>query len=152
MSEFEIRASQWSNSILFVLSAGVAGVAVGLMIVHGPSTSLAVGVGCVLTAAVYKFAYIASLRYRLNERSLESESGVLSRRLDNVDLFRVKDIKLEQTVLERVVGVGTITLYTADRTDPILRLQAVQNPRETYDGLKSLIERSQGRRVLVGSE
>src|SRR5262249_55930508 len=47
-----------------------------------------------------------SIEYRVYQDSVELESGLLSRNIENLQLFRVRDLKLRQSMLGRVFGVG----------------------------------------------
>ena len=46
--------------------------------------------------------------------------GVLSKDVEEVEFYRVKDTKFQQTIFQRILGVGTITLFSDDATAPTL--------------------------------
>ena len=55
-------------------------------------------------------------RYTLTNERLKVTSGLLAKRVDEVELFRVKDTKVYQSFLDRLVGLGTVTVQSADQT------------------------------------
>ena len=55
-------------------------------------------------------------RYTLTNERLKVTSGLLAKRVDEVELFRVTDTKVYQSFLDRLVGLGTITVQSADKT------------------------------------
>lgn len=53
-------------------------------------------------------------RYTLTNQRLIINKGLLSRSVDEIELFRVKDVTLTQTLFQRFVGYGTITVSSTD--------------------------------------
>jgi len=53
-------------------------------------------------------------RYTLTNERLIKESGLLGKRVDEIELFRVKDTKVQQTLLQRIVGLGNISVMSTD--------------------------------------
>ena len=47
--------------------------------------------------------------YEVSPDRIEYGEGVFERKVDNLDMFRVVDIKLRRNVLDCVVGVGRTT-------------------------------------------
>ena len=81
-------------------------------------------------------AYLRGVRYEITPERIEWARGLFSRKIDNLDMFRVIDIKLERTALDCMTGVGTVTLMTTDKTDPTFEFEKVKNPRDLYDVIK----------------
>jgi membrane protein YdbS with pleckstrin-like domain len=46
-------------------------------------------------------------------------TGILSKDVEEVEYYRVQDTAYHQSFLERIVGIGTITLFSRDKTAPI---------------------------------
>jgi membrane protein YdbS with pleckstrin-like domain len=46
--------------------------------------------------------------------------GILSQEMEEVEYYRVKDTRYQQGVLQRLVGIGTILLFSHDPTAPLL--------------------------------
>ncbi len=46
--------------------------------------------------------------------------GMFSKDIEEVEFYRVKDTKYQQTLFQRVLDVGTITLFSDDATAPTL--------------------------------
>jgi membrane protein YdbS with pleckstrin-like domain len=55
------------------------------------------------------------LRYRLTDRRLFLQAGVLSRHRDQLDLARVEDVRTHQNVLHRFFDIGSIEIRSRDR-------------------------------------
>lgn len=56
--------------------------------------------------------------YRLTTKRVVVESGILNKRLEQVDLYRVSDYTVLRPVLQRMMGTGNLILRTLDQTSP----------------------------------
>lgn len=85
-------------------------------------------------------------RYRLVKNKdgkwckIFSEIGLLSTSFDEVNLYRIKDIALHQSLGDKIFGTGTITLYSNDAVSPIFKLLHVAEPYKVRGMLSSMIE------------
>ena len=43
-------------------------------------------------------------RYKIGERRVEIEHGVLTKRVDSLELWRVLDLRYEQSLIDRILG------------------------------------------------
>ncbi len=90
-----------------------------------------------LMKILYKALYLKSILYQITPDRIEWNRGVFNRKVDNLDMFRVIDIKLHRSLLDRLLGIGKVTLMTQDKTDPVFEFEKVRRPRELYDYIKS---------------
>jgi membrane protein YdbS with pleckstrin-like domain len=86
--------------------------------------------------AVIRTAQLKSIRYEISTDRVEFTRGILSRHIDNLDMFRVIDLKLHRSLLDCLLGVGTVTLITKDESDPVFEFEKVDRPKDLYDILK----------------
>lgn len=89
-----------------------------------------------------------SRRYRITTRTIDYEMGVFSRRVETLQLWRVKDIDLRQSFLERMLGIATIHVFTHDLTDPELHIRGLPASREIFDRLKDACDLARQQRVV----
>jgi membrane protein YdbS with pleckstrin-like domain len=82
---------------------------------------------------------IKSIRYRVSNYRIDYERGILSRRVDTLELWHVDDLSLHQSLLDRMLGVGTITVRSNDKSTPTLLLSGVPHPRPLFDNLKQRV-------------
>jgi hypothetical protein len=83
-----------------------------------------------------KTATLKSTHYEVNADRIEWARGIFSRKIDNLDVFRIVDLKLHRSLFDCLVGIGTVTLITKDKTDPEFEFHKVKYPRDLYDVLK----------------
>lgn len=133
------------------LLAWVAGGALGtgLALIMPPLFLL-----CLLPpAGVFVYARLAQAgsRYRLFPDRMEVESGIISRKIENVELFRVRDVGLRQGLLGRMANYGDIYLHSTDSSTPDLHLRSVDAPKEVYEEIRALVSesRAQHRTMIV---
>jgi len=79
------------------------------------------------------------IRYRISNYRIDYERGLLSRRIDTLELWHVEDIAFHQSLLDRIVGVGDIKVISHDDTTPLLELHGLPNPRPLFETLKQRV-------------
>lgn len=92
----------------------------------------------VLTA--WRMIQTACHTYTLTTQRLRERSGVLAIRVDELELYRVKDIAVRQPISQRLLGRGQIVLLTSDRSTPRVVLNAVPAPLEVADLIRAHVE------------
>jgi len=79
------------------------------------------------------------IKYRISNYRIDREIGLLSKKIDTLELWHVEDIQFNQSMIDRILGVGTITVFTHDDTTRTLNLQSLPNPRPIFENLKNRI-------------
>ena len=66
-------------------------------------------------------------------------NGFLSTKSEEVNLYRVDDFDVYQSVIDRIFGVGNITVYCRDASCDKLILRKVKNPYRVRELLNKLV-------------
>ncbi|MDD4192300.1 MAG: PH domain-containing protein [Mangrovibacterium sp.] len=90
----------------------------------------------------YHILRIRCIRYEITPEELKHYSGILNRKHEFIELYRVKDFRIERPFIYRVFGLGTLVIYTSDKTTPVFRMEAVRNTEDTYTVLRGFVERN----------
>ena len=90
----------------------------------------------VVLILLMKILWLKMTHYEVSADRIEYSRGILDRRVDNLDMFRVLDLKLRRSLLDCIVGVGTVGLITTDKTDPEFTFKKIRNSRRLYDIIK----------------
>ena len=69
-------------------------------------------------------------KYTVTPSFITVESGLLSTTEDDCYMYKVADVKLTTSLMERIFKLGTIVCYTGDVTNPELKLVHVKHSRE----------------------
>ena len=88
-------------------------------------------------------------RYKVTNYRVDFERGILSTRIDSVELWHIDDIVFRQGLIQRLVGVGTIELVSDDRSNPRLFLSSLPGARQLFETLKSRIIAAKRERGLL---
>lgn len=82
------------------------------------------------------------IRYEIDPEQLRYSSGIILRKHEFVENYRIKDYAIEKPLIYRIFDLGNLTIYTSDKTTPILHLYAIRKPEEKYQILRGLVELS----------
>lgn len=88
--------------------------------------------GRVATVA-WRLVALKSQRYRVTNQRILIESGVLAKRLEEIDMRTIEDLVFQQGPLERLLGIGAVILVGSDRAAGHRRLSALERPREVRE-------------------
>ena len=89
-----------------------------------------------------------SVAYRLTSRRFFHEKGILRRVTDRIELIDIDDITVEQSIIDRLVGVGTIKITSSDRTHPVLIMPGVKDVRRVADLIDEARLKERRRRAI----
>ena len=71
---------------------------------------------------------VKSCSYRLTTQRLFVRRGWLAKHVNELELYRVKDVVVDQSGLQHLLGYGTITVFADDDTTPEVRLASISRP------------------------
>ena len=97
-----------------------------------------VGIGFIMF--LVRFLKTKFTKYEITEERITETTGVFSRNTDETELYRVKDIRLEEPFFLRMFGLSTILLVTSDKTSPIITLSGVKNGNNLRKTLRDAVE------------
>lgn len=105
---------------------------------HNDWSYATIALGLVLLAMWLGLAFrLLSARYgheyRLTNRRLFVSTGVARRRRDQMELLRVKDVYLRQSLSERWLSVGSVVVVSTEHDLPTFYLTGVDDPKQVMD-------------------
>jgi hypothetical protein len=92
------------------------------------------------------------IRYELTSQRLRVVRGILGRRLEEIELVRVRDTKIKQHAGERALNVGDITVYSTDPTTPEIVLNNVRHANDVRELIRKTTMAEKNRRGLYYRE
>ena len=79
--------------------------------------------------------------YKLTEEKLYIETGFLSKKEEEVRLYRVMDLTLNRPLGQRILGLGTIHCCTADKSTPEFDIKKIKNSRDIKNLISDMVEK-----------
>lgn len=79
----------------------------------------------VFLRVIYGIMYYRLILIEIYEDRLSLKEGVFSSSKNFIELYRVKDYAVYQSLFMRIFGIMNITLHTSDKTSPVLSINGV---------------------------
>jgi uncharacterized membrane protein YdbT with pleckstrin-like domain len=78
--------------------------------------------------------------FTLTTERLRIKKGVFNQTFDEVELYRVKDITLTRSMLQRMLGLGSVVMQTSDRGQENINISSVRQSEELREHLRQQVE------------
>lgn len=99
---------------------------------------------------IVAWKWIANLAttYELNAERLILHKGILRKSIDEIELYRVKDVRIDFTIINQMADIGTITITSSDETtrDGALTIRDVTQARARREKLRELVDAARRQR------
>ena len=88
--------------------------------------------GAIIGIAAFKHLLRLSTKLIITEDRVRYETGVLSKSTRVMELSKVQDVRMDQRLGQRMIGVGNVSLETAGETSRI-EMASIDNPQNVAD-------------------
>jgi uncharacterized membrane protein YdbT with pleckstrin-like domain len=137
----------WYYFLCILLAAGIAVAAT----MFGLATA---GIGALgylalvipLVMWLVRWSVTKCTTYELTTQRLRVRAGILNKKVDELELFRVRDYTMEQPLLLRLVGLGNLTLITSDATTPTVSMRAIPAIEAVREKLRNAVQSERDRK------
>lgn len=84
--------------------------------------------------------------YTINDDKLSIKRGFLTIIEDEAYMYKIQDVRLRKTLVERIFGLSTVICYTGDTTHPELKLEHIKNGEAIKNYLMDASEEARRKR------
>jgi len=105
-----------------------------------------VGVGFIIIAAIWVNNLMVT--YELTEDRLILRKGIFVKSIDEIELYRVKDVRMDFTLVNQWAGIGTLSVDSSDETtrDGPLVIPHIERAAERREELRRLVDAARQKR------
>jgi len=83
---------------------------------------------------------VKNTRYELTNQRLRIRRGILSKQVDELELYRIKDYTVTQPLMLRLFSLGNLSLVTSDQSSSYVQIKAVKNVEQVKDIIRNNVE------------
>jgi uncharacterized membrane protein YdbT with pleckstrin-like domain len=101
-------------------------------------------IACVLLIpipwAIWRWLVVRNTVFTLTTERFSVRRGVFNRVTEDLELYRVRDTRLEQTFFERIFGLGEVILFTTDASTPEVHIPWLKDAELLRQAVRKLSE------------
>lgn len=95
---------------------------------------------------------ISFTKYEVTNDRFIIRKGFFRTETDELLLYRILDIKTVRTFGQKIFGVGTITLFSADQSHNTLEIKNIKKPEAVRKFLSKIVEQERTQKGITGRE
>jgi uncharacterized membrane protein YdbT with pleckstrin-like domain len=122
----------WRSILGFYIKGLVVALVVGGIVFALAGIGLAIGFFLLIESLVLIAGFIKRLFtvYTITSQRLRIKRGIIARAVQQTDIDRVQNVNTNQSVLERILQIGTVDFDTAGTDDSEFKFAGVEDPEE----------------------
>lgn len=90
--------------------------------------------------AFYKWLQVNTTKFTLTDQRLIVSNGILTKKTNETELYRVRDTSIEEPFFYRMFGVGNVIIYSTDEAEGKLHFNAYNKPHWIKDQIRNNAE------------
>jgi uncharacterized membrane protein YdbT with pleckstrin-like domain len=122
----------WRSILAYYIKGLLGAIVAGVIGYLLDGIGLAIGVFLLVEALVLAAGFIRRFAtvYTITTQRLRIKRGIVARHIQQTDIARVQNVNTNQSVLERMLQVGTVDFDTAGTGDSDFKFAGVEQPEE----------------------
>lgn len=90
--------------------------------------------------------------YGLTKEKLIIRTGFFNKHEEEIRLYRIMDMSLNRTLGQRIFGLGTIHVCSADKSTPEFDIKSIKDSANIKEMLSDMVEEERVRKRVSGRE
>ncbi|HET9428610.1 MAG TPA: PH domain-containing protein [Allosphingosinicella sp.] len=157
----ELPLDSFRSSTLGWLRGTLAGWATILLIIGGIVLTLLLPAGeggpwplgfAVLGLVIILVKWVQNLlaKFEITEERIVIRHGIIFKSIDEIELYRVKDVRIDFTLINQVAGIGTIRISSSDETtrEGDLVMRHIERAQARREQLRRLVDSARQKRQV----
>jgi uncharacterized membrane protein YdbT with pleckstrin-like domain len=91
-------------------------------------------------------------KYTITDERLIIKHGLIARKIEEIELFRIKDVMMNQGMIDRILGIGSVKILSVDDTTPALWIRRISNPMSAKETLRKMYRNARKKEGVVSNE
>lgn len=132
----------WRSILAFYLKGLLMAIVAAVIAYLLDGIGLAIGFAVLVLAIVLIAGFIQRVAtvYMITDQRLRIKRGIVARRVQQTEIHRVQNVNTDQSILERLLQVGTVDFDTAGSDDSDFKFAGVEDPEEVV----AAVDRAKG--------
>jgi len=105
-----------------------------------------------IPVAIWKHLLLKTTVVTLTSQRLKIRSGLFNKKMEEIELYRVKDWTHAEPFLQRMLGYGSVTVVSSDRTAPEFTYQWLRDAKDFAEKLRGAVETVRDRKRVRAIE
>jgi uncharacterized membrane protein YdbT with pleckstrin-like domain len=102
-----------------------------------------------LLALLVAWMRLRSTMYRVTNQRVIVEQGIFSKTVDEIDLRYIDDSNFTQSLADRILGIGNVTLLSSDESSPRYVLRSIKDPRGVRELIRAEAYKNSQRQIFT---
>jgi uncharacterized membrane protein YdbT with pleckstrin-like domain len=104
--------------------------------------------GIAVLIVLWKWIQNMAAQYEITPERLIVKRGIIFKSIDEIELYRIKDVRMDFSLLNQWAGIGNICLASSDETTRVgdLTMRHIERARERREELRRLVDAARQRR------
>ena len=104
--------------------------------------------GLAVLIVLWKWLQNMSVKYEITPERLIVRRGIFLKSIDEIELYRVKDVRMEFSLLNQWAGIGNICVSSSDETTRVgdLVMRQIDNAQPRREELRRLVDAARQKR------
>ncbi|MGE0178878.1 MAG: PH domain-containing protein [Sphingomonas sp.] len=102
-----------------------------------------------IAIVLVKWIQNLAAKYEMTEERLIVRRGIIMKSIDEIELYRVKDVRINFSIVNQIAGLGHITISSSDETTRAtgdLVLRDIERAQERREQLRRLVDTARQKR------
>lgn len=87
-------------------------------------------------------------KYQLSRTRFFEEKGLFNTIFSETQLYRIVDVQLKRTFVQKIFGTGTVTLATRDQGSPFIEVKNIKNSKAVKEMIVELVEEARRKNMV----